>query len=36
MDARMKKPAVVLPEAMRPLLDVVGATRRGGVPGAGW
>ncbi|MGI5258604.1 carboxymuconolactone decarboxylase family protein [Streptomyces angustmyceticus] len=32
MDARMKNPAVVLPEAMRPLLDVVEATRRGGVP----
>ncbi|MEW1753540.1 carboxymuconolactone decarboxylase family protein [Streptomyces angustmyceticus] len=32
MDARMKNPAVVLPEAMQPLLDVVGATRRGGVP----
>ncbi|MGW2921165.1 carboxymuconolactone decarboxylase family protein [Streptomyces angustmyceticus] len=32
MNARMKNPAVVLPEAMRPLLDVVEATRRGGVP----
>ncbi|MGW9426728.1 carboxymuconolactone decarboxylase family protein [Streptomyces decoyicus] len=32
MDARMKNPAVVLPEAMQPLLDVVRATRQGGVP----
>ncbi|MEJ8648932.1 carboxymuconolactone decarboxylase family protein [Streptomyces sp. MS1.AVA.3] len=32
MDARMKNPAVVLPEAMQPLLDVVKATRQGGVP----
>ncbi|MFD5395685.1 carboxymuconolactone decarboxylase family protein [Streptomyces sp. NPDC127097] len=31
MEARMKNPAVVLPEAMQPLLDVVRATRRGGV-----
>ena len=34
MEARMKNPAVVLPEAMQPLLDVVRATRRGGVPEA--
>jgi len=32
MNARMKNPAVVLPEAMQPLLDVVKATRQGGVP----
>ncbi|MEV5123737.1 carboxymuconolactone decarboxylase family protein [Streptomyces decoyicus] len=32
MDARMKNPAMVLPEAMQPLLDVVRATRQGGVP----
>ncbi|MFI5524741.1 carboxymuconolactone decarboxylase family protein [Streptomyces platensis] len=32
MEARMKNPAVVLPEAMQPLLDVVRATRGGGVP----
>ncbi|MFD8546355.1 carboxymuconolactone decarboxylase family protein [Streptomyces sp. NPDC059649] len=31
MDARMKNPAVVIPEAMQPLLDVVKATRAGGV-----
>ncbi|MFF3748611.1 carboxymuconolactone decarboxylase family protein [Streptomyces kronopolitis] len=34
MNARMKNPATVLPEAMQPLLDVVGATRQGGVPQA--
>ncbi|MFF7230096.1 MULTISPECIES: carboxymuconolactone decarboxylase family protein [unclassified Streptomyces] len=34
MNARMKNPAVVLPEAMQPLLDVVKATRQGGVPEA--
>ncbi|MFE3551605.1 carboxymuconolactone decarboxylase family protein [Streptomyces kronopolitis] len=34
MNARMKNPATVLPEAMQPLLDVVGATRQGGVPEA--
>ncbi|MGA5562709.1 carboxymuconolactone decarboxylase family protein [Streptomyces platensis] len=34
MEARMKNPAVVLPEAMQPLLDVVRATRGGGVPEA--
>ncbi|MFI9077611.1 carboxymuconolactone decarboxylase family protein [Streptomyces sioyaensis] len=34
MNARMKNPAVVLPEAMQPLLDVVEATRQGGVPEA--
>ncbi|MFF8900538.1 carboxymuconolactone decarboxylase family protein [Streptomyces lydicus] len=32
MEARMKNPAVVLPEAMQPLLDVVKATRKAGVP----
>ncbi|MEU9119651.1 carboxymuconolactone decarboxylase family protein [Streptomyces sp. NPDC048506] len=32
MDARMKNPALVIPEAMRPLLDVAKATRTGGVP----
>ncbi|MFF4604142.1 carboxymuconolactone decarboxylase family protein [Streptomyces sp. NPDC001339] len=31
MEARMKNPAVVIPEAMQPLLDVVKATRTGGV-----
>ncbi|AJC57577.1 MULTISPECIES: carboxymuconolactone decarboxylase family protein [Streptomyces] len=31
MEARMKNPAVVLPEAMQPLLDVMKATRTGGV-----
>ncbi|MGW7573508.1 carboxymuconolactone decarboxylase family protein [Streptomyces sp. NPDC054765] len=34
MDARMKNPAMVLPEALQPLLDVVKATRQGGVPEA--
>ncbi|MEX2972786.1 MULTISPECIES: carboxymuconolactone decarboxylase family protein [Streptomyces] len=34
MNARMKNPAVVLPEAMQPLLDVFKATRQGGVPEA--
>ncbi|MFG2828828.1 carboxymuconolactone decarboxylase family protein [Streptomyces sp. NPDC048434] len=34
MDARMKNPATVLPEALQPLLDVVEATRQGGVPEA--
>ncbi|MCL6301369.1 carboxymuconolactone decarboxylase family protein [Streptomyces kronopolitis] len=34
MNARMKNPATVLPAAMQPLLDVVGATRQGGVPEA--
>ncbi|MER0480775.1 carboxymuconolactone decarboxylase family protein [Streptomyces sp. Edi2] len=34
MDARMKNPAIVLPEALQPLLDVVKATRQGGVPEA--
>ncbi|MFI9262267.1 carboxymuconolactone decarboxylase family protein [Streptomyces sioyaensis] len=34
MNARMKNPAVVLPEAMQPLLDVVKVTRQGGVPEA--
>ncbi|MEV6567133.1 carboxymuconolactone decarboxylase family protein [Streptomyces kronopolitis] len=32
MNARMKNPATVLPEALQPLLDVVKATRQGGVP----
>ncbi|MFF8314126.1 carboxymuconolactone decarboxylase family protein [Streptomyces lydicus] len=32
MEARMKNPAVVIPEAMQPLLDVVKATRKAGVP----
>ncbi|GGU63990.1 alkyl hydroperoxide reductase AhpD [Streptomyces albospinus] len=32
MDARMKNPAVVIPEAMQPLLNVAKATRSGGVP----
>ncbi|MFG2401399.1 carboxymuconolactone decarboxylase family protein [Streptomyces lydicus] len=32
MEARMKNPAVVLPEAMQPLLDVAKATRKAGVP----
>ncbi|REK85576.1 carboxymuconolactone decarboxylase family protein [Streptomyces inhibens] len=32
MEARMKNPAVVIPEAMQPLLDVAKATRKGGVP----
>ncbi|MGD3110601.1 carboxymuconolactone decarboxylase family protein [Streptomyces sp. YGL11-2] len=32
MDARMKNPAVVIPEAMQPLLNVAKATRGGGVP----
>lgn len=31
MEARMKNPAVVIPEAMQPLLDVVKATRTAGV-----
>ncbi|ANZ17847.1 carboxymuconolactone decarboxylase family protein [Streptomyces noursei] len=31
MEARMKNPAVVIPEAMQPLLDVMKATRTGGV-----
>lgn len=34
MNARMKNPATVLPEAMQPLLDVLKATRQGGVPEA--
>lgn len=34
MNARMKNPATVLPEAVQPLLDVVRATRQGGVPEA--
>ncbi|WP_329149848.1 carboxymuconolactone decarboxylase family protein [Streptomyces sp. NBC_01456] len=34
MNARMKNPATVLPEAMQPLLDVFKATRQGGVPEA--
>lgn len=34
MNARMKNPATVLPEAVQPLLDVVKATRQGGVPEA--
>ncbi|WP_433857009.1 carboxymuconolactone decarboxylase family protein [Streptomyces kronopolitis] len=32
MNARMKNPATVLPEAAQPLLDVAKATRQGGVP----
>ncbi|MFG2531678.1 carboxymuconolactone decarboxylase family protein [Streptomyces sp. NPDC048516] len=34
MDARMTNPAMVLPEALQPLLDMVKATRQGGVPEA--
>jgi len=32
MEARMKNPAVVLPEAMPAILDVLKAVRTGGVP----
>ncbi|WP_043264953.1 carboxymuconolactone decarboxylase family protein [Streptomyces sp. CT34] len=32
MGARMKNPAVVIPEAMQPLLNVAKASRSGGVP----
>ncbi|MGW1376570.1 carboxymuconolactone decarboxylase family protein [Streptomyces sp. NPDC002446] len=32
MEARMQNPAMVLPEAMQPLLDLLKATRKGGVP----
>ncbi|MEW1658993.1 MULTISPECIES: carboxymuconolactone decarboxylase family protein [unclassified Streptomyces] len=32
MEARMQNPAVVIPEAMKPLLGVVEAARAGGVP----
>lgn len=32
MEARMKNPAMVIPEAMQPLLDLAKATRKGGVP----
>ncbi|MFI9052208.1 carboxymuconolactone decarboxylase family protein [Streptomyces sp. NPDC053427] len=32
MQARMKNPAVVIPDAMSAILDVVKATRKGGVP----
>lgn len=31
MEARIKNPAVVLPGAMQPILDVVEATKKGGV-----
>jgi AhpD family alkylhydroperoxidase len=32
MQARMKNPATVIPEAMPAILDLIKATRRGGVP----
>ncbi|MEV4333266.1 carboxymuconolactone decarboxylase family protein [Streptomyces sp. NPDC049597] len=32
MQARMKNPAVVIPEAMQPVLDLLKAARTGGVP----
>jgi AhpD family alkylhydroperoxidase len=32
MQARMKNPATIIPESMRPIQDLIAATRKGGVP----